>query len=227
MLIWNQNLFFWLSVLSSSKMERFLMIGWSLIDFDDTKTLFICLLIKLFSVLEMYLIPKAKTPLKVLKIQHLRDGFESSMDRIWISILEGEENWKRGEGFESFCQRFESLSNRNSRSAFRQRREFCPCFGYFMAWSISDKNEDKIKNLAWLLILDHFELIYYVKNGSKEVDRIPFPESCKKPILKGGFESPRYGFESLFQNVKKMDPRRHGFKSLSQVQKLKNNMHNG
>ena len=30
-----------------------------LIDFDDTKTLFICLLIKLFSVSEMYLIPKA------------------------------------------------------------------------------------------------------------------------------------------------------------------------
>ena len=32
---------------------------WSLNDFDDTKTLLIYLLIMLFSVLEMYLIPKA------------------------------------------------------------------------------------------------------------------------------------------------------------------------
>ena len=84
------------------------MIGWSLIDFDDTKTLFICLLIKLFSVSEMYLIPKAKTSLRMLKIQHPRDGFEFPMDRIRIWISENEENWKRGEGFESFCRRFES-----------------------------------------------------------------------------------------------------------------------
>ena len=63
-----------------------------LIDFDDTKTLFICLLIMLLSVSEMYLIPKAKTSLKVLKIQHSRNGFESPMDRIRISILESEEN---------------------------------------------------------------------------------------------------------------------------------------
>ena len=31
---------------------------------------------------------QGKTSLKVLKIQHLGDGFESPMDRIQISILE-------------------------------------------------------------------------------------------------------------------------------------------
>ena len=46
----------------------------------------------LFSVSKMYLIPKAKTSLRVLKIQHLRDGFESPMDRIQISIPKSEEN---------------------------------------------------------------------------------------------------------------------------------------
>ena len=45
-----------------------------------------------FSVSKMYLIPKAKTSLRVLKIQHPGDGFESPMDRIQISIPENEEN---------------------------------------------------------------------------------------------------------------------------------------
>ena len=85
---------------------------WSFIDFDDTRTLLICLLIMLFSVSEMYLIPKAKTSLRVLKIQHLRNGFESPMDKIRISISESEENWNRGGWFESLCWRFESLSNK-------------------------------------------------------------------------------------------------------------------
>ena len=43
----------------SNNMYYLLNQGWSLIDFDDTKTLLICLLIMLFSVSEMYLIPKA------------------------------------------------------------------------------------------------------------------------------------------------------------------------
>ena len=105
----NQNLFFWLSVLSSSKKGRLLNQGWFFIDFDDTKTLLIYLLIMLFSVSEMYLIPKAKTSFRVLKIQHPRDEFESPMDRIRISIPKSEENWNRGGWFESFYQRFESL----------------------------------------------------------------------------------------------------------------------
>ena len=46
----------------------------------------------LLSVCEIYLIPKAKTLLRVLKIQHSGDGFESSMNRIQISIPESEEN---------------------------------------------------------------------------------------------------------------------------------------
>ena len=49
-------------------------------------------LIMSFSVSEMYLISKVKTSLRVLKIQHLGDGFESSMDKIRISIPESEEN---------------------------------------------------------------------------------------------------------------------------------------
>ena len=82
----------------------------------------------LLSVSEMYLIPKVKTSLRVLKIQHPRDGFESPMDRIRISIPESEENLNRGEGFESLCRKFESLSNKNSKSAFQQRMTFLSMF---------------------------------------------------------------------------------------------------
>ena len=105
MFIWNQNLFFRLSVLSSSKRGRLLNQSWSLIDFDDTKIFLICLLIMLFSFSEMYLIPKAKTSLRVLKIQHLGDGFESLIDRIRISIPESEENWNKGGWFESLSNK--------------------------------------------------------------------------------------------------------------------------
>ena len=51
--------------------------GWSLIDFDDTKTLIICLLIKLLSVSDVYLEPKTKTSLKGLRIPYLVEGSES------------------------------------------------------------------------------------------------------------------------------------------------------
>ena len=50
-----------------------------LFDFDDTKTLVLLFLIKLLSVSKMNLTPKAKASLRVLKIQHPRDGFESPM----------------------------------------------------------------------------------------------------------------------------------------------------
>ena len=53
-----------------------------LFDFDYTKTLVLLFLIKLLSISEMNLTLKAKTSFKVLKIQHLGDGFESLMDRI-------------------------------------------------------------------------------------------------------------------------------------------------
>ena len=46
----------------------------------------------LLSVLEMYLIPEAKNSLRVLKIQHPEDGFESPMDRIQISVSKSKEN---------------------------------------------------------------------------------------------------------------------------------------
>ena len=49
----------------------------SLFDFDNTKTLVLLFLIKLLSVSEMNLTPKTKASLRVLKIQHLGDGFES------------------------------------------------------------------------------------------------------------------------------------------------------
>ena len=41
--------------------------GWSLIDFDDTKTLLIRLLIKLLSISEVYLEPKTKASFKGLR----------------------------------------------------------------------------------------------------------------------------------------------------------------
>ena len=50
--------------------------GWSLIGFNDTKTLFICLLIKLSSILEVYL-SKVKVSLKRLKIPYPVEEFES------------------------------------------------------------------------------------------------------------------------------------------------------
>ena len=62
-----------------------------LFDFDDTKTLVLSFLIKLLSVSEINLTPNAKTSLKVLKIQHPRDGFKSPMDMIRISIPKSEE----------------------------------------------------------------------------------------------------------------------------------------
>ena len=57
-----------------------------LFDFDDTKTFLLWFLIKLPSVLEMNLTPKAKVSLRMLKIQHPRGRFESHMKRIQISI---------------------------------------------------------------------------------------------------------------------------------------------
>ena len=63
-----------------------------LFDFDDTKTFVLLFLIKLLSVSKMNLTPKTKASLRMLKIQHLEDGFESHMDRIQISIPESEEN---------------------------------------------------------------------------------------------------------------------------------------
>ena len=62
---------------------------------------------------------------------------------------------------------------------------FCPCFGDFLASSISDRNEDKVQNLLKKLVPDHFKLIYYVKNGSKEAVRISFLENYRNPNVKG------------------------------------------
>ena len=61
---------------------------------------------------------------------------------------------------------------------------FCPCSGYFLVSSISDRNEDKVQNFLTKLVPDHFELIYYVKNESKEAIKISFLESYRKPNVK-------------------------------------------
>ena len=66
----------------------------SLFDFDDIKTLVLLFLIKLLSVSGMSVTHKTKTSLKVLKIQHLGDGFKSHIDKIRISIPKSEQNWK-------------------------------------------------------------------------------------------------------------------------------------
>ena len=62
-------------------------------------------LIKLLSVLEMNLTLKAKALLKVLKIQHPENGFESYMKRIRISIPESSKKFARARRFESLMDR--------------------------------------------------------------------------------------------------------------------------
>ena len=100
----NQNLFFWLNVLSSSKKRRLLNQGWPLIDFNDTKTLFICLLIKLLSVFRNVFNAKAKemNPDKQNgKMQNLKVAFKSPNGWIRIPILKSWRTWIQKSGFES------------------------------------------------------------------------------------------------------------------------------
>ena len=64
----------------------------------------------LLSISEMYLKPKAKTSLRVLKIQHPRVAFEPHMKRIRIPIPipECHQNVSKKTGFEFPCFGFES-----------------------------------------------------------------------------------------------------------------------
>ena len=57
-----------------------------LFDLDDTKILLLWLLIKLLSVLEMNLTPKAKVSLRMLKIQHLGGRFESRFQKVFSEV---------------------------------------------------------------------------------------------------------------------------------------------
>ena len=57
---------------------------YSLFDFDDTKTLLLWFLIKLLSVSEMNLTPKAKVSFRMMRIQHPWGRFESHMKKNWI-----------------------------------------------------------------------------------------------------------------------------------------------
>ena len=61
-------------------------------------------LIKLLSVLEMNLTPKAKVSLRVLKIQHPKDGFESQFQRALRSLPERADSNPLCNGFESQFQ---------------------------------------------------------------------------------------------------------------------------
>ena len=54
---------------------------------------------------------------------------------------------------------------------FAKEWHFCPCFGHFMASSISDKNEDKVQNLLMWSVPNHFKLIYGLNIGSIEANR--------------------------------------------------------
>ena len=75
-----------------------------LFDFDDVEILVLIFLIKLFSVSEMTITLKAKTSLRVLKIQHPEDGFESHKDRIQISISKSFRKFARANVCESLMQ---------------------------------------------------------------------------------------------------------------------------
>ena len=121
---------------------------------------------------------QAKYSLRELKIQHPGEWFESPMDRIRISIPKSEKNWNRSAIRIPLKEETLDLYS-------EKKWHFCPCFEYFLASSISDKNEDKVQNLLKQLVPGHFELIYYIKNGSKEAVRISFPENYKKPNVKG------------------------------------------
>ena len=96
-----------------------------------------------FSVSEMYLIPKAKTSLRVLKIQYLRDGFESPMDRGrrfeslygLKSQFQKVKKTKTGEGnLNPFIEDSNPFERRNFRSALRERRAFLSMFQNFFGF---------------------------------------------------------------------------------------------
>ena len=61
-------------------------------------------------------------------------GFESQFQKVKnIETRKGDSN--------PFVEDSNQFQTRNSRSALRKKRHFCPCFGYFLASSISDKNK--------------------------------------------------------------------------------------
>ena len=110
-------------------------------------------------------------------------GFESQFQKVKkIEIGEGDSN--------PFIEDSNPFEKRNARSALREKRAFLSMFRTFFGFIYFYKNNDKVQNLLRQLVLDHFELIYYIKNGSKEAIRILFLESCRKPNVKG-FKSPK------------------------------------
>ena len=77
----------------------------------------------------------------MLKIQHPRDGFESPMDRIRISISKSEETEIEEGDLNPLVQDSNPFQTRNSKSAFRQKKTFLSMFQTFFGFSISEKNE--------------------------------------------------------------------------------------
>ena len=83
-------------------MGRLLKQGWSLIDFDDTKTLIICILILLLSVSKIYFEPKTKISLKGLEMPYPVEGSKSpSQGSESLRVNDKQNNRIQDKGFES------------------------------------------------------------------------------------------------------------------------------
>ena len=91
--------------------------------------------------------PKERLHLECLKF----NIHEMDSNFLWIGFESQFQKVKKTETREGYLNHFVEDSNhfqtRNSRSALRKKGYFCPCFGYFLASSISDKNEDMVQNL--------------------------------------------------------------------------------
>ena len=64
------------------------------------------------------------------------------------------------------------ILNRSFNLHYDKKGHFSLCFEYFLTWSISDKSENKVQNLTYLLVPDRFKLIYHLNIGSIEASRI-------------------------------------------------------
>ena len=143
------------------------------------------------------------------------------MDRIRISIPESEENWNRGGWFESLCQRFESLWKKKLQIYTpRKKGIFVHILDIF--WLRLFLTKMKIRSKTFWG--SRFQIISSWFLCQKWIER-SYQNLLSRKLQKAKCEG---WFESLFQNVEKMDPRWHWFKSLregfeSQVQKIVHN----
>ena len=139
----------------------------------------------------------------------LQIGFESEFQK----VKKTEKGEKNSNPFVKNSNPQGKISNRNSRFALRQRKTFC--FHVLnILWLGLFLTKLKIRSktffdIMFRIILSSFTLS---KMDRKNLTNF-FSRKLQKAKIKGWIRISRYGFESLFQNVEKMDPKRHGFES--------------